>query len=104
MVALATMTTKTRTASARGSVRTAAAALRAGAAASAGATRANHSPSTMDATPGTAKAARQPKCCTRKPVVSAATAIPRLPDRPLMPMARPGVAECCTSIGIPTGW
>ena len=104
VVALATMTTNTRTARSRGSWRTVDAFLRAGAAASVGATRANSSPSAIDTTPGTATAARQPKCCTRKPVVSAAAAMPRLPTSPLMPMARPGVAECCTSIGMPTGW
>ena len=53
--------------------------------------------------PGTTKAARQPAYFTRKPVSAAATAIPRLPARPLTPIVKPGFFEDCTSIGTPIG-
>ena len=54
--------------------------------------------------PGTAKAARQPIHLTRKPVTSAATAMPRLPASPLSPITAPGLGAFWTSIGMPTGW
>ena len=37
-------------------------------------------------------------------LLTAATATPRLPTRPLMPMVKPGRVAVCTSIGMPTGW
>ncbi|MND03751.1 hypothetical protein D3C83_237250 [compost metagenome] len=54
--------------------------------------------------PGITKAARQPIHFTRKPVTIAATAMPRLPASPLMPITAPGLGAFCTSIGMPTGW
>ncbi len=54
--------------------------------------------------PGTTNAMRQPKYFTRKPVRTAATAMPRLPTSPLTPMTAPGRVVCWTSIGMPTGW
>ena len=54
--------------------------------------------------PGTRKAARHPAYLTRNPVSAAATAMPRLPASPLTPIVNPGFFECCTSIGMPTGW
>ena len=61
------------------------------------------SPSARQATPGTANAARQPNHCISKPVSAAATAMPRLPARPLTPIVAPGRAAPCSSIGMPTG-
>ncbi len=71
---------------------------------SCGARRANNTPQTIEASPGTTKAARQPIHLTRKPVTMAATAMPRLPASPLTPIVAPGFSACCTSIGMPTGW
>ena len=103
VVALANMTTKVRMARLRGRC-TALPVLRAGAAVSGGATRAKSRPAPMEISPGTTKAARQPKYFTRKPVDTAANAMPRLPASPLMPMVRPGRGDCCSSMGMPTGW
>jgi MFS family permease len=76
----------------------------AGGSSSWGVTRANSRPQPMAASPGTTNAARQPCHCTRKPVMMAAAAMPRLPDSPFTPMVAPGFLACCTSIGMPTGW
>ncbi len=75
----------------------------AGAISSRGTSTRNSTPHTIASVPGTAKAARQPACCTRKPVRIAATAIPRLPASPLTPIVKPGLRAFCTSIGMPTG-
>ena len=76
----------------------------AGAISSFGTTSRNRTPQRTASRPGTAKAARQPAYFTRKPVRIAAKAMPRLPKRPLTPIVKPGFFECCTSIGMPTGW
>ncbi len=76
----------------------------AGAVSSRGTSAANKSPHRSAMAAGTAKAARQPTTFTRKPVESAATAMPRLPARPLTPMVKPGRRAPCTIIGMPTGW
>ena len=76
---------------------------RAGAATSRGATRANAMPQANASSAGTTNAARQPAYLTSKPVVTAASATPRLPARPLMPMVSPGRSAPRTSIGMPTG-
>jgi hypothetical protein len=75
----------------------------AGASVSGGVCHQKRAPTTKQAMPGTAKAARQPACWTRKPVTMAAAAMPRLPARPLTPIAAPGFSARCTSIGMPTG-
>jgi hypothetical protein len=54
--------------------------------------------------PGTTNAARQPIHFTSRPVTRAATAMPRLPARPLTPITAPKFLTFCTSIGMPTGW
>ena len=76
----------------------------AGATASRGTSSANSTPHTIAIAAGTAKAARQPMSLTRKPVRSAAKAMPRLPASPFTPMVKPGFVAPCTIIGIPTGW
>ncbi|MNC85864.1 hypothetical protein D3C83_14800 [compost metagenome] len=76
----------------------------AGASVSRGQASAKSRPQAIETIPGMANAARQPIHLTRKPVTSAATAMPRLPARPLMPITAPGFFTCCTSMGMPTGW
>jgi hypothetical protein len=58
-------------------------------------------PQAIAIAPGMANAARHPIHFTRKPVSSAATAMPRLPTSPFRPITAPGLAACCTSIGMP---
>ena len=61
-------------------------------------------PQAIESSAGTANAARQPAYLTSRPVVTAASATPRLPASPLTPIARPGRGVPRTSIGMPTGW
>jgi hypothetical protein len=65
---------------------------------------ANAMPQAIETSPGTAKAARHPIHLMRKPVIRAANAMPRLPASPLMPITKPGLRACLTSMGMPTGW
>ena len=101
-MAASVITVSTRSISARGSSTCLRGRL-AGAISSRGTTSRKRMPQRMASTPGTAKAARQPACLTRKPVRIAAMAMPRLPKSPLRPMVKPGFFDCCTSIGMPTG-
>ena len=76
----------------------------AGGMSSRGTIAANSAPHASAIAPGTMKAMRQPAYLTRKPVSSAAKAMPRLPARPLTPMVKPGFFAFCTIMGMPTGW
>ncbi len=103
VVAITVITATTRSSNAGG--RAAAAALRrVGGSVSGGDRRANSRPQAIDTSAGATKAARQPAYLTISPVTSAASAMPRLPARPLMPIVRPGRALSRSSIGMPTGW
>ncbi len=77
---------------------------RAGASPSTGATTAKARPQAKAMNAGATNAARQPAYLTRKPVMTAASATPRLPASPLNPIVRPGRFDPRTSIGMPTGW
>ena len=57
---------------------------------SCGANQANKTPHKMDTAPGTMKATRHPCQATKKPVINAAMAIPKLPAKPFTPMVNPG--------------
>jgi len=102
VIAVIVITATIRAIVARGSATTLVVRL-AGGSLSRGAMRANSTPVSRQSTPGIANAALHPRYLTRKPVSSAATAMPRLPARPLIPIVVPGRAAPCTSIGMPTG-
>ena len=61
-------------------------------------------PVASETIPGTKKAARQPERSISAPAVTPASAMPTLPNTPLMPSARPGWSALFTSQGMPTGW
>ncbi len=57
------------------------------------------------ARPGMMKAQRQPSVAAAKAVTIGALATPRLPNTPLMPMARPTRSPAAsTSTAVPIGW
>ena len=69
--------------------------------------RANSAKATPVATataPGRMKAARQLTRSVSAPAISAAAATPRLPNRPLTPIALPRRAAWRTTQAVPTGW
>ena len=62
------------------------------------------SPVATETAPGTMKAARQPKRSISAPAAKAATAMPMLPNMPLIPRALPRNFALRTSQAMPTGW
>ena len=62
-------------------------------------------PSAIDTSPGTMNTARQPPTASRPLMMIGVTAMPALPNTPLMPSSRPRLSPAPrTMSGMPTGW